>query len=128
MSILRFRAWHRKEQRMMSPIDLYHTGQVVHATPGSGFKEPLHVGLEVDLMQSTGVEDQKGQEIFEGDIVQFQSEIKYLLLVRVITYDAECGRFSTAKCGDEEGEYLGRYDAIVLGNLFEHPQFLEAQP
>jgi len=72
MDELIFRAWHKKENKMVdlqkiTPLALSIDPMIVGA--GIGVYIPDHDDIEV--MQYTGVLDKKANKIFEGDIIKF---------------------------------------------------------
>jgi len=82
---------------------------------------------QVELMQSTGVKDVDGKEIFVGDIVE-------------ITYGKQVWDAIPAHCGSRKAKYDYRIDSLedffytrkrnyiadsefkVLGNIYENPE------
>lgn len=84
----------------------------------------------VELMQSTGLVDEKGVEIFEGDIVQFEdcyTETDFLYVNTGIVEWSQ-GSFTitnrdSVEMGDLlDGEFL---DVTIIGNIYENPELLE---
>ena len=80
---------------------------------------------EIELMQTTGLCDKAGTEVFEGDILRHQIQTDYTFVVK---YDKDNGRW----CGeglsrtyriDITKDFLQYYK--VIGNIYENPELLE---
>ena len=81
---------------------------------------------DCELMQSTGLRDKNGVEIFEGDIIQ-----AYRNLIGQIIFD-DRGKFFGLKISDVETHgfsmnYLEGQKIEVLGNIYENPELIEAK-
>ncbi|HDB5988066.1 TPA: DNA-packaging protein, partial [Enterococcus faecium] len=86
----------------------------------------------IDLMQSTGMKDKNGVEIFEGDVVQWgdtpdwEEEPIRVAVVKInpdIQFDSNVGIF-------EYGRFIYRDTErflTVLGNVYENPELLEVE-
>lgn len=112
---IKFRAWDKKY--MYYDLDyLQSRGSIVLGGMGDCFDLSSEIDLEhVKLMQSTGLKDKNGKEIYEGDIVKHeynkgQSDVFF-----------DLGRF-------QPFSYLGSYmgsEYEVIGNIYENPELLK---
>lgn len=83
------------------------------------------VNNDINLMQSTGLKDKKGTEVFEGDILHHQIQTEYTFIVK---YDKDNGRWygdglSRTYRIDIRKDFLQYYK--VIGNIYENPELLE---
>ncbi|MEY2386327.1 YopX family protein [Lactococcus lactis] len=74
------------------------------------------------LMQSTGLKDKNGIEIYEGDVVKDNLSEKY-----IVKYNRGfCAYFIYSF--DNQEEFMAIYPNIILeviGNIYENPELLE---
>lgn len=80
---------------------------------------------KIELMQSTGLCDKEGTEVFEGDILHHQIQTEYTFIVK---YDKNKGRWygdglSRTYRIDITKEFLPYYK--VIGNIYENQELLE---
>lgn len=85
------------------------------------------VNNDIHLMQSTGLVDKEGTEVFEGDILHHQIQTEYTFIVK---YDKDKGRWygdglSRTYRIDITKEFLPYYK--VIGNIYENPELLEVE-
>lgn len=80
---------------------------------------------EIELMQSTGLKDKNGQEIFEGDVLGTKDG----LLNGIIEYREDLGMFVNSLIRYNNFERLCNVasDREILGNIYENPELLEGK-
>ncbi len=88
------------------------------------------VNNDLHLMQSTGLKDKNGQEIFERDIVQFEdcyTETDFLYVNTGIVEWSQGSFTITNRYSVEMGDLLdGEFlDVTIIGNVYENPELLE---
>lgn len=90
-------------------------------------KDWLHFDDYECIMQSTGLVDKEGTEVFEGDILHHQIQTEFTFIVK---YDKDKGRWygdglSRTYRIDIIKEFLPYYK--VIGNIYENPELLEVE-
>lgn len=131
--ITRFRAWDKRKSVMREVAVLHFTkGGKVNSieywkTPSE--LKSYHVRNLV-LMQSTGMKDKNGVEIFEGDVVQWgdtpdwEEEPIRVAVVKInpdIQFDSNVGIFQYGRFAYQDTERF----LTILGNIYENPELLE---
>lgn len=123
MTIPKFRVWFKQGSKMVNvaTIDFLEKEVKSHANVMYSFDE-------IELMQSTGLVDKNGKEIFEVDVLQ--------------TYDGELAKVVWNKeLGCWEAEFLSeivdlsevadiksnRSDCEIFGNIYENPELLKEE-
>lgn len=148
--IPKYRAWDKEFKEMVQVDALVFEEQIIKATYKNGniVKEDLKNYV---LMQSTGLTDKNGKEIFEGDILKFNDswndfcyegyvdgEIEGINFVEIESETA-CFVFGKTKISDSSlfyytnEEHLTFQEIITdtsfefeaVGNVWEHPELLE---
>lgn len=72
--IPKFRAWDKEENKMWNVETLYIEDEWVKVNDGSIYGVTKDLTRSYYLMQSTGLKDKNGVEIYEGDIIEFEDE------------------------------------------------------
>lgn len=148
--IPRFRAWLKNDKEMVDADEIHwDNGQLDFIGDGITF---MRIAEKIVLMQSTGLFDKNGQEIFEGDILKFNDEwpdycyegyvdgstegINYVEVERKTT----CFAFGKTRIPETsltnlvEDEHYPFEDLIteksfefeIVGNVYQTPELLEA--
>ena len=83
---------------------------------------------EIVLMQSTGLKDKNGKEIFEGDIVDYKG--REAVVKWHGSYASFIYRFVdelNKRSAEWYPLYLAYLKCEVIGNIYENPELLEAE-
>nr|DAX73881.1 MAG TPA: YopX protein [Caudoviricetes sp.] len=127
--IPKFRAWHNELGRMMSISYMWFN---VDSLGEIGLNDAVmndYITVspdEIKLMQSIGLKDKNGKEIFEGDIVDYKGReavVKWHGSYASFIYrfvDGLQERFSKW-----DPLFLAYYNFEVIGNIYENPELLE---
>lgn len=116
--IPKFRAWDKETKTMNGMAEIYRNrNQEIELHPRDE---------NIILMQSTGLCDKEGTEVFEGDILHHQIQTEYTFIVK---YDKDKGRWygdglSRTYRIDITKRFLPYYYKVI-GNIYENPELLE---
>lgn len=121
--IPKFRAWDKETKTMNGMAEIYRNrNQEIELHPRDE---------NIILMQSTGLKDKNGKEIFEGDVlcdegIEQEDEFVY---VSVSSKEGMwiCTQITNEDCG--YGGALNEFvsDYSIIGNIYENPEFLEVE-
>lgn len=132
--IPKFRVWDKNNKKMLNWKELDLTkelgeDEITIFEPTGQFAQPMYF---YETMQSTGLKDKNGTEIYEGDIV----ELKYPYDKRIKTKGSIVwGRYK-ACFGISMKETTEQYELYritaenylaVIGNVHQNPELLEGQ-
>ena len=129
--IPKFRAWHKELEIMMSLQTIWlDEGEISELELNDSFiNESIPVYRdEVALMQSTGLFDKNGEEIYDGGVVEWEHKDTKQLVKGVVKYDMEFGFWGMTDVRFKELKaigYLSEQNVTVLGNKFENPELME---
>lgn len=141
----KFRAWDKELQTMLD-VSLIDFKKSVLVGEHWKFGETNFINFDdVNLMQSTGLKDKNGKEIFEGDVLEIQG---LRMVVKFGSYrylePSNMGCQSFAVVYDGLGFYVKTFnviapddispfepetlkESVVIGNEFENPELLEVE-
>lgn len=81
---------------------------------------------DVNLMQSTGLFDKNGKEIFEGDIVKMAKDVySDLTYYEIVRHRGGAYRLESNQHGCEL--WLRHTNCEVIGNIYENQELLEVE-
>ncbi len=118
----KFRAWDKHVKKIRKVTEIHSDDSLIYlkANNGKGYYCSFS---DIVLMQSTGLKDKNGVEIFEGDIVRWHD---------VVTWDYSVtfkdGVFCISDDPSSNFYHLkedinGKFE--VIGNIYENPELLE---
>lgn len=140
----RYRAWIKTEKRMFFSDDIlaidYENEEIVTQQVyfENGLPDDRDIYCydfdEIELMQSTGLKDKNGKEIFEGDIVRttrflgradeiggfYEYDKEFIGIVKQLEGSWVIDTGSDAVCLWTEIE-----ENEIIGNIYENPELLE---
>ena len=121
--IPKYRAWDKELQTMLD-VSLIDFKKGVLVGEHWEFGETNFMNFdEIVLMQSTGLFDKKGVEIFEGDVLTSQN----YPVKGVVEFRTDLGLWVHYLKGYSYFEYLGNVASSkeIIGNIYENPELLE---
>ena len=111
----KFRAWDKETKSMNGMAEIYRNrNQEIELHPRD---------KNIILMQSTGLQDKNGKEIFEGDILGTKDG----LLNGIIEYREDLGMFVNSLIRYNNFERLCNVagNREIIGNVYENQELLE---
>lgn len=135
--IPKFRAWHIHKQIMCEVIKIDFEQEIVTLDLETDDDEYFWTETDwsfsdVDIMQSTGLKDADGVEIFEGDIMNFKypRDRRYNVVAKVINgqdISAMVLKFGNDFSTEEFPLYKisAENNLKFIGNIYEDPELLE---
>lgn len=128
--ISRFRAWDVELKSMKEVTDIDYRLECVELSDSDG--DTYIQGFNnIKLMQSTGLTDKDGKEIFEGDVLcdgGFEQEDEFVY----VTVSYKDGMWICYQITNDDFGYGGALnefaeDYFVIGNIYQNKELLEVQ-
>lgn len=132
----RYIAWIKTEKRMFFSDDIlaidYENEEIVTQQVyfENGLPEDRDIYCyktdEIELMQTTGLKDKNGKEIFEGDIVKMSKDVySEPTYYEVVRHYGGAYRLESKQHGCEL--WLRHTDCKVVGTIYENKELLEVK-
>lgn len=129
MVVPKFRVWMKSLKWMCDVTNISFDSKFVDICQQGDTERYTEMSVEFDeitLMQSTGLFDRNGKEIFEGDILDYRGR---KALVRWHgSYASFIYRFVDEphkQKAEWKPLYLAYMKCEIIGNIYENPEFLE---
>ena len=119
--IPKFRAFWIKEKIMTNIYAIYFLEGGIKVEDGCYYSEFMKDG-NFALMQSTGLHDKNGVEVFEGDVLKSKDGTDGLISRFIVEKDDFYTGFIPM---NREGCGFNRTMCEVIGNIYENPELLE---
>lgn len=121
--IPKFRVWDTVKKAMSEVEAIVYTEEKVYPFYSKVVRRYIPFS-EAILMQSTGVLDKNGKEIFEGDVVKLRYTISSdYEFFKVTRFRGGSWRIDNRRRGCEL--WLRNEDCEVIGNIYDNPELVE---
>jgi uncharacterized phage protein (TIGR01671 family) len=125
VALLRYRAWDVELKSMKEVTGIDYRLECVELSDSDG-DTYIQGFSNIKLMQSTGLTDKNGKEIFEGDIIDSTDGF----LTGVVEFRVGLGMFISELVEYNNFERLCNVASSrkIIGNIWEHPELAEVSP
>lgn len=136
MNNLKFRAYIKSIQKIVNVTEIDFNNKMltlniatnkVYPETSYWWKETELAFSQVIIMQSTGLKDKNGKEIFEGDIVQYSDgEYSFTGVVENSVFGIYVeSKYDNYNFEDFSDENTRKSDVTIIGNIYENKGLLE---
>ena len=122
-----FRAWTEEGKAMYYDVYPFKDGTLLLSYDGFAFDEVP--ASDFIVMQSTGIKDKNGSEIFEGDIVKYEAGCN--TVTEEVVYDKNFAGFGVKDADaniiftfGELAEDIDLSSIEVIGNIYQNPELV----
>ena len=122
--IPKFRAWLKKKQEMDNEVDQINWFNGELDFIGDGITYMVKAD-DLVLMQSTGLFDKNGQEVFVGDIIKCTIGCPHEVYLEKEYGGTYVGGMPAIYLKGLLNGYAWTGDEEIIGNVFENPELLE---
>lgn len=123
---LKFRAWLKKEQKMDNYIDHISWLEDELYCIGDGITYMVSAE-DLVLMQSTGLKDKNGKEVFVGDIIKCIRGCLHEVYIEKEYGGTYFGGMPAVYLKDLREGYAWTEHEEIIGNIYENPELLEVK-
>lgn len=126
---IKFRAWIKTGVVTYDYVKPMTIQQMIHSKKSTFSLKQLND--LVDFEQYTGLKDQNGKDIYEGDIIKYfgaNKRVKIKTTYGIVFYDSEHGCFNSRIQNEEHNKGgISPLDDLIVGNVHTNPELLEAK-
>lgn len=125
--MIRFRAWHNTWEEMceVKRIRFDDEGNITTVlVKGEAFGSNAHLE-EIELMQSTGLHDKNGKEVFVGDIIKCTRGCPHEVYLEKEYGGKYIGGMPAVYLKGLLEGYAWTGDEKIIGNVYQNPELLE---
>lgn len=122
--IPKFRVWDKTDKEMYL-VDVINFNRGEFESIGDGITF-LREADEVELMQSTGLFDKNGQEVFVGDIIKCTRGCPHEVYIEKEYGGTYIGGMPAVYLKGLLSGYAWTGDEEIIGNIYQNPELLEA--
>lgn len=125
----RFRAWHKTWEEMgkVKRVRFDDEGNVLTVLfEGKILGVNTHID-EIELMQSTGLKDKNGKEVFIGDIIKCTRGCLHEVYLEKEYGGTFIGGMPAIYLKELGEGYAWTEDEEIIGNIYENPELLEVE-
>lgn len=130
--IQKYRAWDKRFSEFVEDFFVSEDGKIYKKSTDTGYGIAIsrETSDKVILMQSTGLRDELGEELFEGDVIlwSYWDEFEDSGSAKIV-FDK--GMFKLLDIRTEKSVWDNLFDCIencnvfLQGNIYENPELLE---
>lgn len=129
MKNLKFRAWDKRRKDFRNDIFVDTNGNLYQFSKNTEYGQAITYldNKHIVLMQSTGLKDKYGVEIFEGDIVQYSDgEYSFTGVVENSVFGIYVeSKYDNYNFEDFSDENTRKSDVTIIGNIYENKGLLD---
>lgn len=126
--ILKFRAWDNRFSEFVEDFFVSKDGKIykISKDTGYGFAISRETSDKVILMQSTGLFDRNGKEVFVGDIIKCTRGCPHEVYIEKEYAGTFIGGMPAIYLKGLSEGYAWTGDEEIIGNIYENQDILEA--
>ena len=123
----RYRAWDSAKKKFVEHFFITDNGLICNMEePTLGYRLPIPIEKsELTLMQSTGLVDKNGKEVFVGDIIKCTRGCLHEVYIEKEYGGTYCGGMPAVYLKDLREGYAWTEHEEIMGNIYENPELLE---